>query len=134
MSEASVHLAWVRDYLAALEAGATGEALARFFAPDAVQIELPNRLNPNRGRSDLADILRRAELGKTLLKQQRYVERSALADGNRVAMEAEWVGVLAIDLGTLKAGSEMKASFAMFFEFTDGRIALQRNYDCFEAW
>jgi ketosteroid isomerase-like protein len=42
--------------------------------------------------------------------------------------------VLAIPIGTLAPGDRMKAHFAMFFEFRDGRIALQRNYDCFEAW
>jgi len=49
-------------------------------------------------------------------------------------VEARWTGVLAVTVGTLAAGVEMKASFAMFFRFRDGRIAMQRNYDCFEAW
>jgi hypothetical protein len=39
----------IRSYLAAIESGATGEALARFFTPDAIQVELPNRLNPQGG-------------------------------------------------------------------------------------
>jgi ketosteroid isomerase-like protein len=51
-----------------------------------------------------------------------------------VAAEAIWTGVLAIRLGTLAEGAEMKAHFAMFFEFREGKIRLQRNYDCFEAW
>ena len=32
----SAHVATVRAYLAALEAGASGEAMARFFAPEAM--------------------------------------------------------------------------------------------------
>jgi hypothetical protein len=28
----------------------------------------------------------------------------------------------------------MKASFALFVQFSEGRIAMQRNYDCFDAW
>ena len=48
----------VRSYLAALEAGATGKDLARFFTPDAEQVELPNKLNPTGGRSDLPTLLR----------------------------------------------------------------------------
>ena len=35
---------------------------------------------------------------------------------------------------TESTGASMKAHFAMFFEFREGRIALQRNYDCFEPW
>jgi ketosteroid isomerase-like protein len=29
---------------------------------------------------------------------------------------------------------EMRARFAAFIEFRDGRIVRQRNYDCFEPW
>jgi hypothetical protein len=50
---ASSNATIVRSYLAAVEAGATGEDLARFFTPDAEQVELPNKLNPTGGRSDL---------------------------------------------------------------------------------
>jgi len=28
----------------------------------------------------------------------------------------------------------MRAHSAMFFEFRDGKIASQKNYDCFKAW
>lgn len=48
------NLATVRRYLAALERGVTGEALAAFFTPEVVQEELPNRLvelGAVRGRS-----------------------------------------------------------------------------------
>lgn len=58
-SEAA-NLALVLEYLSALERGEVGAALARFFTPDAAQVEFPNRLNPNGGRSDLATML---ELG-----------------------------------------------------------------------
>ena len=32
------------------------------------------------------------------------------------------------------AGSVMRARFAQFFEFRDGKIVAQRNYDCFYPW
>jgi ketosteroid isomerase-like protein len=32
------------------------------------------------------------------------------------------------------AGGEMRAYFAVFFEFRDGKIVAQRNYDCFDPW
>lgn len=128
------HLALVRTYLQALEQSATGEALAAFFARDVVQVEYPNRLNPNGATSDLATLLKRAALVPTLLQRQSYEIVSELAQGERVVVEAIWTGVLAIAFGAVPAGSTLKAHFAMFFELEDGRIRTQRNYDCFEPW
>ncbi|MBC8164855.1 MAG: nuclear transport factor 2 family protein, partial [Bryobacteraceae bacterium] len=56
---------------------------------------------------------------------------SIIADDDNVAVEAHWAGKLAVPLGTLSAGAEMKAAFAMFFRCREGRISSQRNYDCF---
>ena len=127
------NLQTIRDYLTALEAGVAGEALRHFFTPDVRQIEWPNKLNPNGGESDLSTLLARTE-SKLVIREQRYEIRGALIDGDTAAIEADWCGVLAIPLGTLAAGATMKAKFAMFFEFADGRIRVQRNYDCFEPW
>ena len=123
----------VRAYLSALQRGHAGESLRGFLAENVRQIEMPNRLNPSGKESDLATMLKRSEQGLTVLREQRYEIVSEIAQGNRAAVEARWTGVLAIPLGTLEAGAEMKAHFAMFFEFADGKIVLQRNYDCFEA-
>lgn len=130
----SQNIATVREYLAALESGAVSEALTRFFTPDAVQIELPNQLNPNGGQSDLPTMRKRAEQGKKLLARQSYEIVSEMAQGSRVAVEARWTATLAVPLGSLPAGGSMAAHFAMFFELRDGRIASQKNYDCFEPW
>lgn len=128
------NLTLVREYLAALERGEVGDTLARFFTDDAVQVEFPNRLNPGGQQSDLATMLARSVQGRYVLSAQRYEMLSEVVQGARVAVEARWVGTLAIALGTLAAGSEMKAHFAMFFEFREGRIARQHNYDCFDPW
>lgn len=130
----SENIGVVRAYLAALESGAVGETLARFFTSDARQIELPNRLNPKGGESDLPTILRRAEQGQKMLRAQRFEVRSEVAQDALVAVEAQWTGTLAAPLGDLIAGAAMRAHFAIFFELEDGRIKLQRNYDCFEPW
>lgn len=124
----------IRAYLRALESGATGEALAAYFTADAQQIELPNRLNPQGGVSDLGTLLQRAEQGRKLLRSQRYEVKSEIAQAGRMAVEAVWSGTLAVPLGSLAAGATMTAHFAMFFELVDGRIRRQRNYDCFEPW
>jgi|SRR5262245_53752521 len=130
----ATNLATIRAYLEALQDGAVGEALAKFFTPDARQVELPNRLNPGGGVSDLPTILRRAEQGQKLLRSQHYEILSELAKDHRAAVEAKWTGTLAVALGSLEAGASMTAHFAMFFEFMNGRIQSQRNYDCFESW
>ncbi|MFT3806645.1 nuclear transport factor 2 family protein [Arenimonas sp.] len=132
--EEASNLELVRAYLKALESAATGEALARFFADDVVQVEFPNRLNPNGGRSDLATLLKRAELVPNLLSAQSYKIVSEMAQDSRVAMEARWSATLVVPFGEVPAGSVMRAHFAMFFELANGRIRVQRNYDCFEPW
>lgn len=125
------HLNLIRDYFASIESGVSTRG---FFAEDMLQIEFPNRLNPNGQRSDLASLIQRSEMGKKVLAGQHYEIVSAVAQGDRAAVEAVWTGTLAIPFGTLSAGSGMKADFAIFFQFRDGKIALQHNYDCFEPW
>jgi ketosteroid isomerase-like protein len=123
-----------RRYFAALEGGATGEALAVFYAPEVVQEEFPNRLNPRGARRDLAAILDAAARGQNVMASQRYEILNALADGDRVAAEFQWSGTLAVSVASLPAGAEMRGRFACFFEYRDGRIVAQRNYDCFDPW
>lgn len=124
----------VRSYLEALGSGQVGEDLAPFFSDDVLQVEFPNKLNPTGQESDLAGLMERSVQGQNLLSAQRYVINNEVAQGNRVAVEATWTGTLAVPIGTLEAGSEMRASFAMFFELKNGRIAKQHNYDCFDEW
>ncbi|MBB5344425.1 nuclear transport factor 2 family protein [Tunturibacter empetritectus] len=124
----------VRTYLNALQSGEAGDALRKFFADDVRQIEMPNQLNKHGQESNLEDILQRSQQGLKVLQRQQYEIVSEIVQGDRVAVEARWTGVLAIGFGTLAAGTEMKASFAIFFHLRDGRIALQRNYDCFDPW
>ena len=130
----SSNVATIREYLHALESGASGEEMRRFFTPDAVQVELPNRFNPKGGSSDLETLLQRAEQGNKLMRDQRYELSSVIEQGERVAVEATWRGTLNAPLGTIVAGTTLHAHFALFFEFSGGKIKLQRNYDCFEPW
>ncbi len=128
------NLAAATRYLKAVEAGATGDTLAAFYAEDVVQEELPNRLNPNGARRDLRAILDAAERGAQVMASQRYEIDTALASGNSVALEVRWTGTLAVPIGSLPAGAEMRARFAVFLQFRDGKIVAQRNYDCFEPF
>jgi ketosteroid isomerase-like protein len=127
------HLETTLRYLKAVEAGDT-EALAAFYAPGALQKELPNRLNP-RGVTRSINALKAASAaGKRSVSEQHYQVLHAQEHGDTVAVEAEWTATLAVPLGALKAGDTMRASLAMFFTFAGGKIVSQRNYDCFEPF
>jgi len=74
------------------------------------------------------------EKGRKLLSNQSCEIKSFVADGDRLSVEVLWTGTLAVPFANLAVGSQMRAHSAMFFEFKDGRILSQRNYDCFEPW
>lgn len=134
MTTKASNLARARKYLQAIEEGATGEALAQFFDPAVVQEEFPNRLMPNGARRTLADMLVGAERGQALLSSQSYEIHNALEMEERVALEVTWSGTLKVPFQNLPVGAKMRARFAVFLEFRDGRIVAQRNYDCFDPW
>jgi ketosteroid isomerase-like protein len=129
----SVNVELAREYLRAVESMGASENVARFFANEIEFHEYPNRIAPNgrvRRRADL-----RAAYGQArkLLSSQRYEVRRVIENGDEVAVELEWTGVLAMPLAAmnLPAGHEMKAFVAMFLTFRDGKIVSQRNYDCY---
>lgn len=106
----------------------------RFYTPDVIQEEFPNRFVPNGTRRDLAGILEAAKRGKGVMASQSLEILHTVASGDSVVVEAAWSGTLAIPVGSLPAGSVMRARFAQVYEFRDGRIVRIRNYDCFEPW
>jgi ketosteroid isomerase-like protein len=69
-----------------------------------------------------------------VLQKEKYDIVKSYTIGNTVIIEAVWTGTLAIPLGNIPIGGEMKAYFAQFYEFQDGKIIKQRNYDCFEPF
>lgn len=131
---ANDNLATVRRYLEAIESKVPVEELLGFFSPDAVVEEKPNRLKPNGCHSGVAEMKGAYERGRQIMAWQRYDVRSALAEGDVVAIELVWMGQLAAAVGHLQSGAEMRAQCAMFFEFLDGKILRQRNYDCYDSF
>ncbi len=125
------HTALVYQYLAAVGSLRSSDAVADFFASDAVVHEFPNRISPN-GRVGQAANLRAAyEQGQRILRSQNYQVQRIIEAGDEVAVELEWTGVLAVPVMGLPAGTEMKAFVAMFLTFRHGKIVSQRNYDCY---
>jgi len=76
-----------REYLRAIEEGATGDAMARFFDSDVVLEEFPSRLTPQGARRNLSDILAGAERGQKVVSSQSYEVHQAIENDNRVALE-----------------------------------------------
>jgi ketosteroid isomerase-like protein len=123
-----------RHYLSRLSDGAEPEELDSFFAPDAVQEEFPNRLLPNGAARNLQAMKEARARGRALLKAERFELVNAVAGDGKVAMEVIWTGTVRDAVGPFAAGQALRARFALFMEFRDGRIVRQRNYDCFDPW
>jgi len=133
MNEAA-NLDVAKRYIAGLSSGMGADELGQFYTPDVVQEEFPNRLLPNGATRDL-EAMRQGRLrGKALLSFEEFELLGAVASGDVVAMELVWRGTVGVDAGPFVAGQTLRARFAIFLEFRDGRIARQRNYDCFDPW
>lgn len=122
------------EYLKAIEDGATGEDLARFFTPDVLQEEFPNRLTPRGARRDLDEILEASVRGQQVLSAQSYRIENQVTAGSQVVLEVDWSGTLEVPVASLAPGDQMKARFCVILEFEGDRITRQRNYDCFEPF
>ena len=133
MADTSSDLEKVRRYLKAIEDGRFAE-IRELFAADALVVQYPNRIYPQGLSASVSQMGDAFEKGRKLLSSQKCEIKNELVTGDCVAVEVLWVGKLAISFGSLQAGSEMRAHSAMFFEFRDGKIASQKNYDCFKAW
>ena len=134
MSSEAENIAIARRYLKAIEKGVDFEELREFFTPDVVQYEYPNQLMASGARRDLRQMQEASERGRRVVASQRYDIRRWVASGDVVALEVEWTARLKVGVGAVPAGGQMRAHFAVFMEFREGRIAVQRNYDCFDPW
>jgi hypothetical protein len=123
-----------KDYLRAIEDRVSFDELSRFYTPDCVQEEFPNRLVPNGARRTLNDLRAAAERGSRAVESQRYEVLRTVAQDSTLALEVRWSAKLLVPFGSLTAGSTMTARFAMFLEFRGDRIARQHNYDCFDPF
>jgi ketosteroid isomerase-like protein len=121
-------------YIEALSTGKGPEELSGFYAADIVQEEFPNRLLPDGATRDLAGLLEGRARGQALLSAEHYEVQGAMADGDYVALELVWTATVGRKAGPLEPGQPLRARFAVFLEFRDGRITHQRNYDCFDPW
>ena len=133
MMNPASNLERVALYLKSIENGDFAY-IANLFSPDAVLEQLPNRIYPNGVRSGITRMAEAFEKGRKLLSSQRYEIRSSVAEGDELSIELLWTGTLAVAFGSLSVGCQRRAHSGMSFQFKDGKIVSQRNYDCFEPW
>lgn len=123
-----------RAFLVAITTGASASEIASFYDPQIIQHEFPNALVPRGAKRDLSALLAAHAAGAKAMASQTIDIVRIVVQGNVVIVEALWTGTLAVTFATLQPGDVMRARFAQFFEYRDGLILHQRNYDCFEPW
>jgi hypothetical protein len=122
------------ELMQALESGAHGDELRRFFHEDAEQIEYPSLVDPRVGRRDLDSMITASELGAGMLAFQRYDVRRWIESEDTVLCQAEWHAELAKDAGTLREGQRLHTYSVLIFTFRDDKIIRQEAYDCYEPF
>lgn len=71
------------------------------------------------GRAAFAELAARAA---TMFTTRQQTVRTAVVDGDRVALEVDWTGITAVDLGPMKAGERVTMRGASFITLMDGKI------------
>ncbi|MNW47803.1 SnoaL-like domain protein [compost metagenome] len=102
--------------------------------PEIEQTEFPNFITPGVVVSNFEVLMQRIPNGKKLLKEQKYDIQRVYEAGETLITEVIWTAEVGADAGVFKTGQRLKAFFCCFFDFKDGKIYRQRNYDCFERF
>jgi hypothetical protein len=124
----------VVEFLKMVQERQSSDELEQFFHSEVEQIEYPNAVVKNTVTRNLQDLKDGADRGKMILSKEEYEIKNLYSFDNVVILEAIWKGTLSVPIGNISVGEKMIAHFAQFFEFKDGKIHRQRNYDCFEPF
>lgn len=121
-------------FLKMMEQRQSSNELIKFYHPEIQQIEYPNAIVKNTITRNLQDLKEGSERGQKILLKEEYEIKNLFSSNNHVILEAIWKGTLSVPIGNIPVGGQMTANFAQFFEFKDGKIFKQRNYDCFDPF
>ena len=125
----------VRAYFAVVaDVDSTESDLRDVLHPDAVFVEHPSPMAPHGRTHGLDGMLADFVSGKSLLAEQDIEVRSLLVEGDRVAVQSTWTGVMAHDVGALAAGTRLTAHMAGFLTVKDGLVVRHETYDCYEPF
>lgn len=122
------------DFIGALQNRNSFDTIKEFYHSDIEHTEYPNTLTKNKTIRNLQELMEASIRGQKVLLKEEYEIINTFAFENTVIVESVFIGTLAIAIGNIEPGGQMKAYFAQFFEFKDGKIFRQRNYDCFEPF
>lgn len=99
---------------------------------EMVFTERPNMFSPTGSVRPRDVMFEGMAKGRTILRGQSYEVRDHhVVDATHVVTRVLWRGETSINLGPLPAGTVLQCDSAMFFEFRDGLIVAQENFDCF---
>ena len=121
-------------FLKMIEESRSSSELEKFYHADIEQQEYPNAVTKNITVRNLADLKAGSDKGRKIMLKEEYEIKNLFSVADVVILEAVWKGTVAVPVGNIPAGGQMTAYFAQFFEFKDGKIFRQRNYDCFESF
>ena len=130
----AANLATARRYIALVEGFAQPEAFADVVHPQIQHQEFPNALMKHGSQRDYATLVAGPQQGRKILRDNHYAITNSFAAGAWVTLEIVWTGTLAVALGTLAPGDELRAYIATILQFHDGKIIAQRQYDCYEPF
>jgi ketosteroid isomerase-like protein len=128
------NLKTVMNFFKAIEDNTIAERASEFYHPEIIQIEYPNAITKQTAFRNLGQLTEAAVRGRKLIKQQTLKIEKSYCLGDTVIIEALWTGILAVPSENKESCPEMTANFAQVFDFEDGKIIRQRNYDCFQPF
>lgn len=124
----------VVGFIRMVEQRQSADELETYYHPEAEQQEYPNAVTKTTAVRNLNDLKLGAERGRKIMSKEEYDIKNLYSIGDTVILEAVWKGTVSIPIGNIPAGGQMVAHFAQIFEFKEGKIYRQRNYDCFESF
>lgn len=128
------NLAAARRYIELVENFAQPAEFEGVLHPQIQHQEFPNLLMKNGSKRDYAMMVAGPQQGRKILTANRFEIVNAFAAGDWVTLEIVWTGTLAIPLGGLVPGDQLKAYIATILQVKDGLIVTQHQYDCYEPF
>ena len=104
------------------------------YDKDIKAVEHPNLVSPKGQVRTLEELFSGMENGKKILNWQKFEINTFNEMSEKLVVESKWKGEVAVDIGKLKKGQILIAHICTLFEFKDGKIVQQTNYDCYEAF